>query len=462
MRPDRGHKVETNLVAQQEVFERAYSTLLNGLKHVDQKYVDHLKSAHSETEAHRKKEEQNVLKSLFAIVMVIQKLRHNIRNEQFVEQHDTEYFKDQLTSIEKNLSSFKNILSEQLLALQEEEKDLQQSIESLQQRLNDTSGTTKKHVESSFSSAVRERAKSRTFSQIDSNIHPDVKEFQQFLQHHGGHTGGWAAKDHLLFTRFLQKYKGLDQMTTALLDFMPDKTPEEIAEHESWYHDYLTLKDAHRKALKEWRDEQVSNKKGCEMVMESARSDLSTSAAPIKQTNQRDPSVKEKIRAWKEQQQKIRQIQLQELQEKRNQEKELWRKKVAYFENQRRKTAEKRKEQNNVPSSEDPKEQEIGVRTPIKQIPLKDFWEQDKLFMLRRQSRLQRFTASPQTRPSSQSTGHAERDPTRLLRPTAVWRARVKRSLSEDGHRQPQGPHGPLYIADVPHLAIPKWREGLV
>lgn len=69
--------------------------------------------------------------------------------------------------------------------------------------------------------------------------------------------------------------------------------------------------------------------------------------------------------------------------------------------------------------------------------------------MQRRQSRLQRFSESPRVRSSSQVK--AERDPSRLLRPTAVWQARMNRSLSEEGDRQAK-PYKALYIADVPHL----------
>lgn len=53
MRPDRARRVESNLEVQQEVFERAYSTLVNGLKHVDRKFIESLKSVQTETDARR-------------------------------------------------------------------------------------------------------------------------------------------------------------------------------------------------------------------------------------------------------------------------------------------------------------------------------------------------------------------------------------------------------------------------
>lgn len=73
-----------------------------------------------------------------------------------------------------------------------------------------------------------------------------------------------------------------------------DKTPEQIAQHESWYHDYLTLKDAQRRALRDWREEQTSQKqkkenKGCEI----------NDPSPSHITAKRDPTVKEKIKKWK-------------------------------------------------------------------------------------------------------------------------------------------------------------------
>ncbi|XP_034246614.1 coiled-coil domain-containing protein 112-like [Thrips palmi] len=459
MKPDRKNRVEKNLAVQQEVFERAYSSVLNGLKHLDKKTIDTLKSVHSETESHRKKEEQNLKKSLLAIAMVIQKLKHNIRNEEFVENNDTEYFRRHITSTEENITAFKTLLSEQLHSFQEEEIDLQQSIDSLHQRLNETATKQRQVGESSFTSSSRIAAKSKVNSiKANENVHPDVQEFHNYLRNNGGHTGGWDTKDHLLFTRFLQKYRGLDQMTTALLDFMPDKSPEEIAQHESWYHDYLILKDAQRKALKEWRDEQVSQKQKCE-TMDGASSGLTTPSTIKKVPHERDPSVKEKIQKWKNEQEKQRQQQIRELQEKKRQEEEAWQKKVAYFEQQHQIIVEKRKKQQQFLDSSASQEQVNDSLIPRKNIPLKEFWAQDKQFMQRRQSRLQRFSASPRVRSSSQVK--AERDPSRLLRPTAVWQARMKRSLSEEGGGQTKAYKG-LYIADVPHLAIPKWRQGVI
>lgn len=111
-------------------------------------------------------------------------------------------------------------------------------------------------------------------------------------------------------------------MTTALLDFMPgninscslqilgttgrrtsvitlsDKSPEEIAQHESWYHDYLILKDAQRKALKEWRDEQDSHKQRCEGI-DGELTGFTTPSVVNKVHHERDPSVKEKIQKWR-------------------------------------------------------------------------------------------------------------------------------------------------------------------
>ncbi|XP_052129059.1 coiled-coil domain-containing protein 112-like isoform X2 [Frankliniella occidentalis] len=461
MKPNQVQRVETNLTVQQEVFERAYSSLLCGLKYVDKKCIESLKSVHSESEVERKREAQNLKKSLLAIVMVIQKLKHNIKNEHFIENHDTEYFRGQLTSIEENVTSFKGLLVEQIQVLKEEEKDLQHSIDSLHQRLNEMSNTTTTQSENSYSTAVRVKAKSRVCTQTNDSVHPDVHEFHQFLQNNGGHNGGWDTKDHLLFTRFLQKYKGLDQMTTALLDFMPDKTPEEIAQHETWYHDYLTLKDAQRRALKEWRDKQASHKKKCDVIEDTSDYAETSAAQNFQAPIQRDPSIKEKIKKWKEKQEKLREEQIRDLQEKKKQEDELWRKKVAYFEQQRKMIDMKHKEQRKMINKEKSTEPD-GVHIVTKHIPLKELWEQDKLYMLRRQSRMQRFSAISRERCTSQTKVHAERDPARLLRPTAVWKNRVRRSLSEDGSKKFQGNQMSLYIADVPRLAIPKWREGLV
>lgn len=53
MKPERTSRVEKNLAVQQEVFERAYTSVLNGLKHVDKKTIDTLKGVHSQTEIHR-------------------------------------------------------------------------------------------------------------------------------------------------------------------------------------------------------------------------------------------------------------------------------------------------------------------------------------------------------------------------------------------------------------------------
>ena len=53
MKADRARRVENNLAIQQEVFERAYSTLVNGLKHVDRKFIESLRSVEAEKDAKR-------------------------------------------------------------------------------------------------------------------------------------------------------------------------------------------------------------------------------------------------------------------------------------------------------------------------------------------------------------------------------------------------------------------------
>ena len=152
-------------------------------------------------------------------------------------------------------------------------------------------------------------------------------------------------------------------------------------------------------------------------------------------------------------QERKRQQELQELYVKKKKEEESWRRKVAYFEQQRQIMAERRAELLKVTQSSECQIAESVGSASRKHIPLKDFWEQDKQYLERRQSRLQRLSASPKhTRNRSHSTVNVERDPARLLQLTAVWRARLRRSLSQDGNSQTKNSRGSLYIADVPHL----------
>lgn len=47
--------------------------------------------------------------------------------------------------------------------------------------------------------------------------------YQRFLQETGGHTGGWAEEDHLLFLHLRKKYKGNITFLNLLKERLPGK-----------------------------------------------------------------------------------------------------------------------------------------------------------------------------------------------------------------------------------------------
>lgn len=51
----------------------------------------------------------------------------------------------------------------------------------------------------------------------------EVLAFQRFLQETGGHTGGWAEEDHLLFLHLRKKHKGKITFLNLLKEQLPGK-----------------------------------------------------------------------------------------------------------------------------------------------------------------------------------------------------------------------------------------------
>ena len=75
-----------------------------------------------------------------------------------------------------------------------------------------------------------------------------------------------------------------------------DKSEEDVNAHKAWYHQYLVLKQAHRRALAEWkRMRDVRNSERNKDDEPSAQVDLPR----IMADNTRSQEVKARIAEWK-------------------------------------------------------------------------------------------------------------------------------------------------------------------
>lgn len=55
------------------------------------------------------------------------------------------------------------------------------------------------------------------------NEFQEIKQFLKFIKKTGGHEGGWAANDHLLFLKYYNKFKVRSKVASFVRKFLPGK-----------------------------------------------------------------------------------------------------------------------------------------------------------------------------------------------------------------------------------------------
>ncbi|NXG43769.1 CC112 protein, partial [Psilopogon haemacephalus] len=87
-------------------------------------------------------------------------------------------------------------------------------------------------------------------------------EFGRFLQQTGGRQGGWDDYDHKKFLKVWAKHKGNLSYMDETLEYLCEKTKEDIEQHDKWYKEFLTLHKRKKEAIRKWREKQQQGKDG--------------------------------------------------------------------------------------------------------------------------------------------------------------------------------------------------------
>ncbi|CAG9859731.1 unnamed protein product [Phyllotreta striolata] len=270
----------------------------------------------------------------------------------------------------------------------------------------------------------------------------EIREFIDFLHRSGGHENGWDPTDHQLFIKCRNKFKNPDTSARKLNELLPDKTIEEIKQHEEWYKEYLILENNKKEAIKKWQ--------------ESKHKAISISKPPVQsKITITHEDLKEKLSKWKQNKDMIFQTQIsterenylkkKELESKRKQKNEEtkriveeWKRTKLFLEEQQKLRAEFQQEN----------DRKLKAITANKLI--KEFQTRDDLYILQMKNSKNQHQAQKPSR--SKSTQLVPRDPERLFKPTRQWINRL-----HDDNIYPE--QTPIPIKQLPKLGVPEWRR---
>ncbi|XP_059179048.1 coiled-coil domain-containing protein 112-like [Physella acuta] len=354
----------------------------------------------------------------------------------FKEQQKTKY--DEMMRSEKTLS----------LELQQ----LESKFETWNQASNvESSSTTTKPVMSD--------------KDVMKDLPPEVAAFDKFVHQSGGHRGGWDEYDHQTFLRYRNMYKGKIVFLDHVKPMLPIHTEAEIRQHEKWYQEYTFLNENKKYAIKKWREKKEEEKEDV-ITHVQVELDEKKKEEAKKQTEQISSQEKaercKQINAWKVQKELEKAMKeekklKEEIEKKRKQEED----KKKHLE--ARKAVEEFRRQKQLEEEvlqmveEERKREEEDRRREVIAKEIGRFRNRDmqKLYEKQEKEREKEEKKKEKERKlqalKSQVQVEVQRDPNRLLQPTAGWKERLK----------DQGPSGSGPVINMPHRAVPSWRQGL-
>lgn len=199
--------------------------------------------------------------------------------------------------LESDISTFKRKGRSRYQELQQKEKKLNKELQDFQLRcenwdtevssiLRDASKfCTPPSKKSGSSSSGGSRKMTKTSSSRPNSRPSIIVDIEREMEHIGGPTGGWDARDHATFLRLLSKYnlrsdaptstittscrstasspgtathpdvyRRIQSMLSFALTKLPSYDTSQVKSHWKWYQKYTSLVDQKRRAVKEWRD----------------------------------------------------------------------------------------------------------------------------------------------------------------------------------------------------------------
>ncbi|XP_048736048.2 coiled-coil domain-containing protein 112-like [Ostrea edulis] len=438
----------THLYSKRNEFQHDFSVL----EEVDSKMKSDLKS-----------EQVKVSQQLEKISHMVKRFHKELKDvkptPEFVEK-----LKVIMEEIEGTINSFKESQRKRYEELIRDERVTSQEIQALERKFDAWSQLSEKSDGKSKKAPAAPLASARD---ITKDLPPQVAAFEKFLEETGGTRGGWDEYDHGTFLKFRNRYKGKTIFIRHALVAIPTKTEEEIRDHEEWYQTYLSMNERKKESIRKWRDRKEGEK---EEVLSKVESELAEQQQKEEQKQQRlkEQLEEEKrqrfsqLNAWKVQKEleraqaeerKLREaLDKAKREEERKKEKAELRQKVDIFKKERKEEEQFLEEQKRAWDQEDKERQkQISAREihrfrdrDQKKLEEKLAKEKEKENeKLEKQKRLERL--------KEQVDVEVDRDPNRLLKPTAGWTSRLK----------DKGSSGSGPVLHMPHRAVPSWRQGM-
>nr|XP_034326271.1 coiled-coil domain-containing protein 112-like isoform X5 [Crassostrea gigas] len=336
-----------------------------------------------------------------------------------------------MEEIEGTITSFKENQRKQYEELIRDERMTYQEIQAMERKFDAWSQLAEKPDNKSKTPA----APLASARDITKDLPPQVAAFEKFLEETGGIRGGWDEYDHGTFLKFRNRYKGKIIFIKHALVAIPTKTEEEIRDHEDWYQTYLSMNEKKKESIKKWREKKEGEK---EEVLSKVESELAEDQQKEEQKQQR---LKEQIQ--EEKRQRFSQLNAwkvqKELERAQAEEKKL-REALDKAQKEEDRKKEKAELKQKVENYKKEREEEEKFLEDQKKV-----WEEEE------KERHRQNSAREIHRFRDRVDIEVDRDPSRLLKPTAGWTSRLK----------DKGPSGSGPVIQMPHRAIPSWRQGL-
>ncbi|XP_068688046.1 coiled-coil domain-containing protein 112-like [Montipora capricornis] len=300
----------------------------------------------------------------------------------------------------------------------------------------------------------------RAASAVTVSLPPAVAAFERFLAQTGGHQGGWDDYDHQLFLNLKSKHKAHDKFMRAAGTGIPGRSADDVRQHDEWYSEYLILKDSKKKAIRDWKDEKQTEKEALkddddEIEVEERRKKKREEQIQ----RERDERMKQ-LNEWKVQRElekaKMEETRLrQDLNKAREREKEEKRRLEvkAHVEQYARQREE---EQAILRAARQAREEQKKVKLTTEEVA--KIQERSQKMLDEKQAKMKAKVLEKVEKEKrlqklkSQVEVNVSRDPFRLYKLTAGWEQRKKEGPGTSG----QG-----LTFNMPHRAVPSWRQGL-
>ncbi|XP_077378193.1 coiled-coil domain-containing protein 112 isoform X2 [Festucalex cinctus] len=354
-----------------------------------------------------------------------------------------------MTEVEFSMNHLKEKQHSCLGELLKEERTYAQEMAAYERKVENWSQPSKPDPKISTSSAVKPS------KDLDHDLPCEVRDLQSFIQRTGGVCGGWEEFDHQAFLKVWRNRGGRPDFRKEVKRYLPNKSQEELEEHERWYQELIHLQDKRRQAIQRWKsrkqlERQLHLQKQAELL-EAERKKKDTKA---QQNNEEERKLlAQQLEVWRE--------------SKRHKEEQAAAEHKRAGESHKKKIVKKRfylretklslgkelqggkGEEADEKRTRRKKQTTKGIRNLIKRdLERVQAKRQEKLLRQKEdKERQERIMAKLKEKVD----GHIVRDPSRLTQPTKGWQERLKSAGTSEGGR----------AFHMPRRSVPSWRLGL-